>query len=82
VLVLVNDTDWELWCAPSLPVLANAARPVCAVGMSLVVGGCLEPERMPAHHACPLPPVLRSGELEAAVAEGDRVTFISTLHGG
>ncbi|KAL4451825.1 hypothetical protein ABPG75_007487 [Micractinium tetrahymenae] len=35
VLVLVNDTDWEL-----------------------------------------------CGELEAEVAEGDRVTFISTLHGG
>lgn len=35
VLVLLNDTDWEL-----------------------------------------------CGELEAAVADGDRVTFISTLHGG
>lgn len=32
-------------------------------------------------HSLP-PKLLRSGELEAELSEGDHVVFISTLHGG
>lgn len=61
VLVLVNDTDWEL-------LYGRGER-----GWEL--GGEGRASRRPPHSP-------HSGTVDAPVAAGDRVVFISTLHGG
>jgi hypothetical protein len=70
VLVLINDEDWELrWVSQRF----LWSRVAAARAAHLTAPTCCRPRPRPAP---------RSGTLASAVEEGDRITFISTLHGG